>query len=67
MSDYSEMVGAFQERILLCVDNLHDDFLGRELLYVLIVHPEQVPSWPKNSKQHKLNWTELMKLKYETL
>jgi len=27
---------------------------GWELLYVLVVHPEQLPSWPNNSKQHKL-------------
>jgi len=29
--------------------------LGWELLYVLVVDPEQLPSWPNNSKQHKLN------------
>jgi len=33
----------------------HGDGKDWELLYILVVHPEQQPSWPNNSKQHKLN------------
>jgi len=31
-------------------------YIGWGLLYVFVIHPEQHPSWPNNSKQHKLSW-----------